>query len=201
MEHDFSGRFGGNFRKQRYVWKGRPVFPVGIFQTEICALFLQGHLWYQFQPFAAVFHGKWNWLEQMENSIPGRNLPVSNDSWTLLIILLFANVNGKQPEIIILVSLKETKTMIWLHLTLAQDIYTFMLVANWSQDLVKCLHFPNWITGILNWKTYLVCATTPSPYCWFLLFQYFKFVLIFPRLDYLLYLALGKSFLFLVLHY
>ena len=70
-----------NFRKQRYVWKGRPVFPVGIFQTEICVLFLQGHLWYQFQPFAAVFRGKWNWLEQMENSIPGRNLLVSKDSW------------------------------------------------------------------------------------------------------------------------
>ena len=71
-----------NFRKQRYVWKGRSVFPVGIFQTEICVLFLQGHLWYQFQPFAAVFRGKWNWLEQMENSIPGRNLLVSKDSWS-----------------------------------------------------------------------------------------------------------------------
>ena len=37
-----------NFREQRNIWKGSPVFPDGIFQTEIRVLFLQSHLWYQF---------------------------------------------------------------------------------------------------------------------------------------------------------
>jgi len=35
MVHDFSGRSSGNFREQRNVRKGSPVFPDGMFQTEI----------------------------------------------------------------------------------------------------------------------------------------------------------------------
>ena len=50
-----------NFREQPTTWNGSPVFPDGIFQMEICLPFLQTHLRYQFQAFAAVF-GKWNWF-------------------------------------------------------------------------------------------------------------------------------------------
>ena len=32
---DFSGRFSGKFQDQGNVWKGSPVFPDGMFQTEI----------------------------------------------------------------------------------------------------------------------------------------------------------------------
>ena len=44
-----------NFREQRNIWKGSPVFPDGMFQKEIRVPFLQSYLWYQFQAFAAVF--------------------------------------------------------------------------------------------------------------------------------------------------
>ena len=44
-----------NFREQRNIWKGSPVFPDEIFQTEIRVPFPQSHLWYQFEAFAAVF--------------------------------------------------------------------------------------------------------------------------------------------------
>ena len=44
-----------NFREQRSVWKGSPVFLVGIFQTEIRVPFLKSHLWYQLQAFTSVF--------------------------------------------------------------------------------------------------------------------------------------------------
>ena len=36
-----------NFRDQRNIWKGSPVFPDGMFQAEICVPFLQSHLWYR----------------------------------------------------------------------------------------------------------------------------------------------------------
>ena len=44
-----------NFREQRNIRKGSPVFPDGIFQREICVPFLQSPLWCQFQAFAVVF--------------------------------------------------------------------------------------------------------------------------------------------------
>ena len=44
-----------NSREERSVWKGSPVFPVGMFRTEICVPFLQSHFWYQFQAFVAIF--------------------------------------------------------------------------------------------------------------------------------------------------
>ena len=64
-------------RKQRNIWKGSPVFPDGIFQTEIRVPILQSHIWYQFQAFAVVF-GKQNVFVQMVNAMPGRNWPVLN---------------------------------------------------------------------------------------------------------------------------
>ena len=70
----FQPDFPENFWEQQNIWKGSPVFPDGIFQTEIRVPFLQSHLWYQYQP----FFGKWNWFEQMVKAIPGRNLPVLN---------------------------------------------------------------------------------------------------------------------------
>ena len=44
-----------NFWEQRNIWKGIPVFPNGMFQTEICVPFLQSHLRYQFWASAVVF--------------------------------------------------------------------------------------------------------------------------------------------------
>ena len=44
-----------NFRGQRKIWKGSLVFADGMLQTEIRVPFLQSHLWYKFQAFAAVF--------------------------------------------------------------------------------------------------------------------------------------------------
>ena len=35
-----------NFRQQRNIWKGGPVFPNEIFQTEIRAAFVKTYLWY-----------------------------------------------------------------------------------------------------------------------------------------------------------
>ena len=98
MDHDFWVLPKENFREQRNIWKGSPVFPDGIFQTEIGVPFLQSHLWYQFQAFAA-FSDERNWFVEMVNAIPGRNLSVLNfanhlpKQWTDR----FAHVNGKQP--------------------------------------------------------------------------------------------------------
>ena len=44
-----------NFRAHRNIWKGSPVFPNGMFQTEMRVPMMKSHLWYQFQAFAAVF--------------------------------------------------------------------------------------------------------------------------------------------------
>ena len=56
MVHDFSGRSSGKFREQRNVWKGSPVFPDRMFQTEIRQYHLfKPNLWYQFQALAAIF--------------------------------------------------------------------------------------------------------------------------------------------------
>ena len=49
----FQPDFPENFWEQQNIWKGSPVFPDGIFQTEIRVPFLQSHLRYQFQAFAA----------------------------------------------------------------------------------------------------------------------------------------------------
>ena len=45
MEHDFLGRVVsvGNFREQRNIGKGSPVFQDGMFQTEIRVPFFQSH--------------------------------------------------------------------------------------------------------------------------------------------------------------
>ena len=40
-EHDFLVRSSGNFREQRNIWKGSPVFPDRMFQTEIHVPLLQ----------------------------------------------------------------------------------------------------------------------------------------------------------------
>ena len=61
-----------NFWEQRNIWKGYPILPEGIFQTEIRVPVFQSTLWYQFQASAVVF------LVQMVNAIPGLTLPVKN---------------------------------------------------------------------------------------------------------------------------
>ena len=61
-----------NFWEQRNIWKGNPILPEGIFQTEIRVPVFQSTLWYQFQASAVVF------LVQMVNAIPGLTLPVKN---------------------------------------------------------------------------------------------------------------------------
>ena len=77
-EHDYVVRSSGNLREQRNIWKGSPVFPDGIFQTEIHFLFLiQSHLRYHLcvsdnPPFV-----------QMVHAIPGRNLPFLNFAYLL----------------------------------------------------------------------------------------------------------------------
>ena len=88
----------GSFRQQQNIWKGSPVFPDGIFQTEIRVPFLQSIFDTSFRPSRPSF-GKWNWFAQMVKAIPGRNLLVLNSAnhlttpWTEW----FARVNGKQP--------------------------------------------------------------------------------------------------------
>ena len=91
MENDFLGRSSRIFREQRNIWKGSPIFPGGIFQTEIrvSVFHVSKHSQeYQFQAFAVVF------LVQMVNAIPGLTLPVKN----------FAHVNSKQPTVFIRIS-------------------------------------------------------------------------------------------------
>ena len=46
MEHDFLGRVVSvaNFREQRNIRKGSPIFPDEMFQTEIRVPFFQSHL-------------------------------------------------------------------------------------------------------------------------------------------------------------
>ena len=61
-----------NFWEQRNIWKGNPILPEGIFQTEIRVPVFQSTLWYQFQASAVVF------LVQMVNAIPGLTSPVKN---------------------------------------------------------------------------------------------------------------------------
>ena len=43
------------FGEQQNIWTSSPVFPDGIFQTEIHVPLLQRHLWYQFQNFMVIF--------------------------------------------------------------------------------------------------------------------------------------------------
>ena len=87
-----------NFREQRKIWKGSPFIQDEIFQTEIRVPFVQGHLWYQFPAFEAVFQ-KMELICTNGKAIPGRNLPVLNfcdhlpEPWTDR----FAHVNGKKP--------------------------------------------------------------------------------------------------------
>ena len=87
-----------NSREQRNIWKGSPIFPDGIFQTEIRVPFLQSHLFFD-TSFRPSFFGKLNWFVPMLNAIPGRNLLVLNFAnhlpkpWSDR----FDHVNGKQP--------------------------------------------------------------------------------------------------------
>ena len=57
MEHDFLGRVVSvaNFREQRNIGKGSPIFPDEMFQTEIRVPFFQSHLWHHLYAFAVVF--------------------------------------------------------------------------------------------------------------------------------------------------
>ena len=53
---EFLGRVSGKFPGPTgNIWKGSPVFPDGMFQTEMRVPLVKSHLWYQFQAFAAVF--------------------------------------------------------------------------------------------------------------------------------------------------
>ena len=93
-----------NFQEQRNIWKVSPVFPDGIFQTEIRVPLLQSHLWCQFQASAVVFR----WMElikfvQTVNAIPGWNLPVLNFAYHLpkpwTDRFAHPDVNGRQQSI------------------------------------------------------------------------------------------------------
>ena len=69
-----------NFREQRNIWKGSPVFPGGIFQTEIHFYFFKA-IFNKICVYRATLHswsflGKWNWFVEMVTAIPGRHLPV-----------------------------------------------------------------------------------------------------------------------------
>ena len=69
----------GNFQEQGNVWKGSPVFPDGMFQTEIRVPYFFKAMFgtNTFQIFVPFFR----WVElifQMVNAIPGRNLLVLN---------------------------------------------------------------------------------------------------------------------------
>ena len=87
-----------NLWEQWNIWKGSPVLPDGMFQTENCVPFLQGHVDTSIRP-SRSFSGKRNWFAQMVNAIPGRNLPVPNFAYHLpkLWTDWFVHVNGKQP--------------------------------------------------------------------------------------------------------
>ena len=97
MEHAFLVVPAENFREQRNIWKGSPVFPDGIFQTEIWVYLCKTIFDTSFRP-SRSFFGKWNWFVQMVNAIPGRNLPVLNfehhlpKPWTDW----FAHIKSKQ---------------------------------------------------------------------------------------------------------
>ena len=55
-EHEFLGRVSGKFTGPTgNIWKGSPVLPDGMFQTEMRVPMMKSHLWYQFEAFAAVF--------------------------------------------------------------------------------------------------------------------------------------------------
>ena len=54
-----------NFRQQQNFWKSSPVFPDGIFQTEIRVPFLQSSLKPSLIPVSGLhgrISGKWNWF-------------------------------------------------------------------------------------------------------------------------------------------
>ena len=88
-----------NFRQQRNIRKGSPVFPDVIFHTEICVPFAQSHVWYQFQALVTVFSVDGTDLYKWQMRLPGWNLPVLNFAHHLLKpwTVRFAHVNGKQP--------------------------------------------------------------------------------------------------------
>ena len=97
-EHDFLGLPNGKFREQRNIWKGSPFLEDGTFQTEIRVPIVQGHLWYQFQAFEAVFqkmelictNGKGDSGTKFTGPELCDHLP---EPWTDR----FAHVNGKKP--------------------------------------------------------------------------------------------------------
>ena len=64
-----------NFREQRNIWKGGPVFPDEIFQTNIRVTFVIKRIFdTSFRP-SRLFFGKWNWfVKQIVNPIPEWNL-------------------------------------------------------------------------------------------------------------------------------
>ena len=75
-----------------------PVFPVGMFQTEVVFHFIKAICDTSFRPSRTLI-GKWIWFVQMVNPIPGLNLLVLNSAYHLpkLWTDRFAHVNGKQP--------------------------------------------------------------------------------------------------------
>ena len=88
-----------NFREERNIWKGSPVF----FRTEYSKQKFVFHLLKAIVDTSfrssRSFFGECNWFVQMVYAIPGRHLPVLNFAsplpkpWTNR----FAPVNGKQP--------------------------------------------------------------------------------------------------------
>ena len=55
MEYNILFVLVENFREHWNIWEGSPVFPDGMFHTEICATISSSHIWYQFQASAAIF--------------------------------------------------------------------------------------------------------------------------------------------------
>ena len=64
-----------NSREQRNIWKGGPVFPDEIFQTNIRVTFVIKRIFdTSFRP-SQLFFAKWNWfVKQIVNPIPEWNL-------------------------------------------------------------------------------------------------------------------------------
>ena len=68
-----------NSYKEKYFWKGCPVFLLWMFQTEIHIPFLRSYL-----RLSLPFYGKWSWYSvEMVKTIPEWNLPVQNFAFHL----------------------------------------------------------------------------------------------------------------------
>ena len=73
-------------------------FRTGCSKRKFVFHFFNANFATSFRP-SRPFSGRWNWFAQMENAIPGGNVPVLNFAYHLpkLWTDQFAHVNGKQP--------------------------------------------------------------------------------------------------------